>query len=1062
MAISDLWKRWKASSSNAAAGEWIDPFRTLAAAGALLFGAALAAGMLISLGVAPAAEDAAARIVLLLLGVVAATTGAVLGFGSAPARKQAFWILLVYGLFLAVAGAIQAFAALLWDGWKLLPVWPIGSHILTAGQIILGGGIAALLFRASPPATRQRYGANVAASVAAVIAVVVVLNLLSFSAPLEHDFQTLGMFGLSERSRKIIGAVETPLQIYAVYTDARLAANTPQERQSRDTARKRLERVMELLEDMHRVNPRIEGKDASSDAARANLMSELRALQRSKTGDQETLLQKVRREIPAILKELDSLRNQWSRLGGDSYLAQWDVGGAMADVLADRAEKLEEVERQVAQAVADSPLPDSVSLLKKLVEELRSTREILQTNGDILKRLGKLPATVRANAPRAIRSIEESRRAVQDLQNVLRAGGPNGPGDPARALKELAAATAKARQAVQDAAKALENIAGDDPQDVRLVSVSRAWQVDVPSRRFEGMIERTTRGRLFRDLADDLEALRAQTAVLLTDANETAQRRFLLEMRPQADKLAEGMKKYQSAVEEGLARLTTVDDRTRTLLAAAEEGKAFASLTEKISPLLEAYDKLKSPKDDALPPDLSGKNILVLRSGEKVEVVSFDETWPSRAESEGVRTDDTDSGRFFNGDAVLASRILAMTKKRPFGRVLIAYLEPTFPPELSMRLRPPQGDIPPSQLTEVTKRLKEAGFQVQNWNLREDMPAPEPEEKDSASTRPATRPASGDSLPTILLVVPPAPPLPPMGPGQPPSSGFGPEHLQKIRDAVDDGAAALFLLCHLRPQMMGFGMALPQKYAFAEYLREVWGLEARPEHMIVEGIPTQTPGKYQINPVRTSYLPLSSFSAHPIGKPLQGRRMIWSASCPITLVSEAPKGVQRAEILTIPETMTNVWAAGDIQKLAEEIEQSRGGLVRPRYEDSDLKVPLALAVAAVREGDMSRGIAPSRLVILGVGLSLTDAFLTNPIPQLTDQGGYEAAPPPRDNLDLLVNAAYWLIGKETYIAAGPTNVQPVRAMTPATQTTIWTFCVLVLPLAVLIAGVLVLRARKRS
>ncbi|MBN1555632.1 MAG: hypothetical protein JXA11_12875, partial [Phycisphaerae bacterium] len=863
------------------ASNWIDPYRTLAAAGAMLLGAATIVALVYCLIIGAAAGDVPVQVILILLGAVSLITGAVLKFGSPSARKQALWILLVYWLLVALAGALQAFAALLWDGWSLLPAMENWAHVLVAGEIVLGGLTAMLLFLATPPATRDRYGANVTISVVVVIAAAAVLNMLSFTAPLEHDFETLGRFGLSERSRRILKPIDAPLHIWAVYTDAKSAAVNEQQRTARNTAQKRLDRVMELLEEMHRCNSNIVVKDASGDAARANLMAELRALQQGKTGPQEALLVKLRKEMPVILRELDALKNRWTSLPNDSYLAQWDLGGAMGDVLNERAEKIETADRAVADAITASPLPDYVKLLGDLTDELRTCREALQANGDILRRIAKLPQAIRDNAPAALKSIEESVKSVGAVQKALRGGGKEGPKDPAKALKDFSAALKNTIAAAENVSKKLETLAGTDPKDIRLLSVSRAWQVDVPSRQYEGMVERTTRGRLFQNLGKDLESLRSQTAVILTDANPDAQRRFVVEMRPQADMLQTALKQYQAAVEKGIRQLTNVDAASKMLLAQGASEKAFASLQEKITPLLEEADNLKTPKDDALPPDLSGKNIIVLRAGEKVDVVTFDDTWPLRSVASESPGEDSQTPRFFNGDAALASRILAMTQSKPFGRVLIAYLEPSLPPEMRMQIPLPRGDIPPSELTELTKRLKEAGFQVQNWNLAEDMPSPS--DPADPAAEPATQPdKKAEELPTILLVVPPAPPMPPMGRGQPPIPSFGPEHLQKIREAVDDGASAMFLVCHLRPQMLGFGMPLPQRYLPASYLREVWGVEAQTGHMLVEGIPSETPGMFQINPVKTTYMPVSSFTSQPIGKPLQGRRMIWSGSCPIT------------------------------------------------------------------------------------------------------------------------------------------------------------------------------------
>lgn len=1061
MAISDKAKVQNNESSNPVR-RWVDPYRTIAAAVAMALGAAAVVAAVYFLIANPTATDIPLFVVLILLGAISLVAGGVLRRGSLSAQKQALWILLVFWLLAALAGALQVFAALIWDGGCLLPEAKAWAYLLAAAEVIFGGFMAMLLFRATAPATRDRYGANVTISVAVVVAVVIVLNMLSFAAPYEKDFETLGRYGLSERSQRICREVEAPLHIWAVYTDAKMAAETQEQRLARDQARKRLDRVMELLEEMHRCNPRIVVRDASGDAARANLMATLRKLQQGKTGRQEELLRKVRQTIPTILREIESLQQRWRQLPRDSYLGLWDLGGKMEDIFKAQAENLETADRTVAQEINASPLPDYVKLLKDLSQELRSCKQAIQVNTKTIQRLGGLPEAIRKNAAGVRKNLDACVRDVAAVDNIVRRGGKQGPKDPAEALRQISAALGKAGTTVRETATALDNIAGKDAQDVHLVSISRAWQIEIPSEL--GRI-RTTRSRLFDALAQDLRNLRTRTAVQRSDANESAQRRFVVDLRKPIARLLTMMREHRSAVEEGLDQLTTVDAESNALLAEVQAGGAFAPVQEILDPLLKECDELKTPQNDTLPPDLSGKNIIVLRTGEKVEVVTFDDTFPQRSVGGGEAWGDSSDRRFFNGDAVLASRILGMTRSKPFGRVLIAYLEPKLPPSLRMRIRLPQGDIPPSQLTELTKRLKEANFQVQNWNLDAPMPRPASAEDLTveAATQPTTTPARDDRIPTILLVVPPAPPMPPLGPGQPPMPGFGPEHLQKIRDAVDDGASAMFLTCYLRPQMMGFGMPVPQRYAFAEYLRNVWGLEAKTGHLLIEGIPSEEyPGKYQINREKTTFMPVNSFTSQPIGKPLQGRRMIWSASCPITNTPEAPEGVVCTPVLVVPKTRTNVWATGNIQRLVEEIETSRKSFVTPQYDKGDLQVPLTLATAATRAGNLTQGIAPSRLVLLGVGFSLTDMFLSTPVQQQSKQGGYELVPPPRDNLDLLVNAAYWLVGKESYIAAGPVTVEPVRAMEPETQITLWVLCVLVLPAAVIVAGLMVMAARRKS
>jgi hypothetical protein len=80
---------------------------------------------------------------------------------------------------------------------------------------------------------------------------------------------------------------------------------------------------------------------------------------------------------------------------------------------------------------------------------------------------------------------------------------------------------------------------------------------------------------------------------------------------------------------------------------------------------------------------------------------------------------------------------------------------------------------------------------------------------------------------------------------------------------------------------------------------------------------------------------------------------------------------------------------------------------------------------------------------------------------IADNRGIRTEDPPRTNVQLVVNSAYWLVGQERYIAAGALKVQPVEAMTNTQITLIWLFCVVLLPLGVLAAGGMVLLMRKR-
>ncbi|HDY66095.1 MAG TPA: hypothetical protein ENH84_07695, partial [Phycisphaerae bacterium] len=806
-------------------------------------------------------EGAWVYFIWIVLCVMVAVAGVFLLRG----RKSALWVLLVFWVIVTASAVVQGFGWMLW-----------GSPLLTAGfghsfaplivplKLLIGAGITALLVAATDGGSRDRYGTMVSVSVAAAVAVIFVVNMIAFYAPYQKDFETLGRFGLSERSRRILKDVNQPIRISAVYAAA--DGQPEQDGKARTRTGNYLRRVMELLEEMHRYNDKIQVADASGDAARSRLMGRLQQRQAAKTGKQEALLKKTLTALPELLEQLDEQQKLWEQTPPDSYLSQWDLGGTFQDAMARTASNLRTTEKKIRREMAATPLPDYVRMLNDLVTQLRTSRDMLEVYSELLKRLEQLPTTVKTNAPKVLKSVDESIRAMRKVRGVL-GKGQSEPRNPAEKLNRLVVELGKTAGKVRSAAAELDTVAGKDKNDIELISVTRAWMVEVDS--ILGKV-RTTRSRLFDALARQLDAIRAQAALHLSDANTAAQKRFIVDLRAAVAKLFETMKTNKTAVEKGLRQLETVDAFSRDVLKQAGEQKLFQKLRKQIDPLLTEADKLKAPKHRALPPDLSGRDIIVIEAAQKAEVVRFDEVWPILvAQGPSLSRDGGEPRRFFNGDAVLGSRILGLTQRKPFARVLMTYLKPTPPKGVNpMQFRPPTSEIPVSQLKTVRKRLEEANFKVQDWDLSGPIPPEETTDKQGqlAASQPAAPP-----LPIVLLILPPAPPMPPMGLGGPPTGGgFGPEHIEKIRQAVDKGATGIFLATFLSPRSMGFGPPIPQGYMLNEYLKKDWGMDVKTSFMLVEGIPSDEPGKFRVKLINLYYMPLNGFSSQPVGRSLQG------------------------------------------------------------------------------------------------------------------------------------------------------------------------------------------------
>ena len=116
--------------------------------------------------------------------------------------------------------------------------------------------------------------------------------------------------------------------------------------------------------------------------------------------------------------------------------------------------------------------------------------------------------------------------------------------------------------------------------------------------------------------------------------------------------------------------------------------------------------------------------------------------------------------------------------------------------------------------------------------------------------------------------------------------------------------------------------------------------------------------------------------------------------------------------------------------------------------------PFPVMVAA--ENDRSK----SKIVVMGNGLSLLNWYLTSPVQRPGKEGEVLSDPPPRENADLFINAAYWLSGRSELIAAGPAEV-PVIPPIDARGKTVLYSVVLGLALGVLVLGGVMMMIRRR-
>jgi hypothetical protein len=374
--------------------------------------------------------------------------------------------------------------------------------------------------------------------------------------------------------------------------------------------------------------------------------------------------------------------------------------------------------------------------------------------------------------------------------------------------------------------------------------------------------------------------------------------------------------------------------------------------------------------------------------------------------------DEGEQRRMFVGDAAISGALLSLAHEKPFATVVITGYEPEMPvpPQMQMqqRPRPIPGMLPLSGLTVLTEKLEQANFKVVQWNLAKVDEEPEIEEGTEA----------------IYILLPPATP-PPQNPMMrtPPIKPFGEEEEGKIRKVLAEGGRAIFpVLWMPRPRSP---FAPPSDYGYDDLLQKDWGIKVDSEYRVIRATQDRRDtSRYMLNAAQLNYMQLNSFTDHPIGEPLQSRRMLMNSVCPVDAIPVVPDDVRVEPLLTVPVELHDVWAASldEIERIIVAIRTGDGSFVRDVRQE---KVPpFSVAVAA------SNSKTDSRIVVLGTGFSIVDTYLQNRVQRIegTKNARLVMDPPPIELADLYQNTVYWLAGREDLIAVGPVSVPMVPAI----------------------------------
>jgi|GEM_PF-1120176 len=941
------------------------------------------------------------------------------------------------------------------DFFKPHRVWLVPS----AGIFVIVGVVMhVLLVKASAGGSRLRYGSMVTTSAVAAAAVIVVINMIAQADYFRRDLATLGSFGPSDRTRKIIRAVDTPVTLTAVYTSA----------EERKKASDYRPAVAELLQAMHELNDKIKVNIVNSDTDKARVMGALRQELVKQGSKQVAFLRAFEKSSETLLKDLQGLGQQYAQLSGESYLDYWGLGADISEGLRSYTEKLGQLAPKVRQELTGLSLPDYDKLTGEVKDLLGSIQADFRKTSDKLAQLAKIPDAVKANRAKALESLRQCDAAIKAVKDSLgmatsaptSAATTGEIANPAEMLKKYTEAAGKASKQCQDTAEVLNNIAGKD--NANLLNNSAAWQVPLGGSQEMAVVVPVT--ALFRLLAQQLQQQATDAELVMKNAQTEYQKNYIAnQLRRGISQVARMFDSSRQEVEKSIELLSKMDPASQQILRGGQDGKYFQALLQEAKGLSDAAAKLPESKGRNVTSRLSEDNILIVEAGDKIDVLGFDEVWPLKSIAPTARKETEESGkRMFNGDSAIGSKILSMTNK-PFATILLAHVPA--PPYLRQMMSPDYLSYfpAPESISDLRTRLESANFEVKEWDLNQPMPEETSEEKEnpetsSAATKPATRSAEKEARPKILLVLPPAPAVP-MGYGAPPPSGFSPEQENKVRQAIDSGARAIFLTSYIPPLMPGM---VQDTYPLNDYLAKDWGITAKTDYRVISAVPDETqPDSFKIGLTQWYYMPLNSFEdTNKIGRPLRAQRVLWYDVCPVVAGKSPPKGVTFYPVLTVPAKAASIWAARDIEAIFQQVVEGGQGIIRPDFSPmADMRPPFTVALAAARE---KPGAEPTRIVVLGLGMSLVNRYLESRVPTLGSDSTISFDDPPRADADVVINSAYWCVGKESVIATGPVQIKPVDVVSETTMTVLKALVIVGLPLLVVVLGGVVMVIRQRS
>lgn len=880
---------------------------------------------------------------------------------------------------------------------------------------------------------RVFFGANVLLMIVFAFALLVCVNWLCAWASYRTDLSRLGAYELSERSRNIVADTKGKIRLTSIYT-----SDDPEK--SRE---KYLPRVRDLFAEYARLGSNVTVQNISEDSEKRQLAKHLEELFNTEAKEHREALESAR----DLYKKLSDWSTEQAATFGDvemkqGWLAKFTSFTNSTLNLSGLKDEIDKSLKQIDELVTGD--------LPKYAEANRSVKELndkllktaLESTGNFLNDLGSLVRSVQsgdetffAESPQ---KMSELVSLGAELRDAVGAVGSPMPDDPRPALQEGAKDLGKIATWLAAEVGRIDEFTKRHP----IISQHPLWRF---KQQVSIIVTETTLPEMLGAAQRDVGDVRAQIRELLQQPDvETRKLQNALERLRQI--VAQFNRTFDSA-STALSRLkddfARVDPESTNLLSEAYYDTQFKPHLEALDELNKKIDELPKLETGELAEQLREDNVVVVEADGKAAAVAFDEMWPLAGM--GASTDEP--RRVFNGDAAVSQALLNLINDKPFAQVIITHFETEVQEERFKRFaRPLAGDLPSYTMEALHHRLLDMNFNVVVWNMGRD-PAP---------------PEAIEGVPRVFLVLPPPDPRN-VTPGM--ANMFRtwtPEDETVLRNAIGKDGKAIFLTTYSQPRpinpLQQRGPFVQYDYLLKDYLKNTWGVDVDVFHRITFGITdSENPNRFGVSAESWTYPPMNSFTMQPIGKPLRNRRVYMLNVNAVEVADPPPAGVHAEYVLRI-EDQDRYFGMQNVARVVEELMQPGAeGWVEKDNDPSDgwvdTKPPFGVIVA-------SQNSEGGKAVVFGSGASFVSNYLEQPIFRQAAGGRIIFDPPPTSNVDLMVNALYWLIGRESLIAAGPV-VTPVIATVSRSERNWLSVAVIIWSIAALALGGVVLFTRRR-